>query len=71
MKIFKTLIVFLFLSVFASANDKSENIKVLNNLYEKVILKDINKTLSSLEVIKTAVEKQNIQESWACGTCGL
>ena len=63
MRIFKTLIVFLFLSVFASANDKNENIKVLNNLYEKVILKDINKTLSSLEVIKTAVEKQNIQES--------
>lgn len=63
MRIFKALVIFLSLSIFAIADDKAENIEVLNNLYEKVILKDVERTQKSLDAIKVAVKEKNIANS--------
>lgn len=63
MRIFKVLVIFLSLSIFAIADDKAENIEVLNNLYEKVILKDVERTQKSLDAIKVAVKEKNIANS--------
>lgn len=63
MRIFKVLVIFLSLSIFAIADDKAENIEVLNNLYEKVILNDVERTQKSLDAIKVAVKEKNIANS--------
>ncbi len=63
MKLLKTLVIFLFLSIFAIANDRNENIEIMKNLYEKVILVDIDKSLYALENIRKHIEKKEVKRS--------
>ncbi len=65
MKLLKSILLISFLTLFANANDEKENKEVLKNLYEKVILKDVEKTLTSLDNLKTSVkdkDKKRTQE---------
>ncbi len=60
MRLIKILTISLFLSIFAIANDKEENRQILENLYEKVILKDINNTIRDIENLAISINKKNI-----------
>ena len=58
MKLLKSLLLITFLSIFACANDEKQNTEVLNNLYEKVILKDVNSTLENISKLSKSIEKK-------------
>ena len=45
------------------ANDERENKEILNTLYEKVIIKDINRALKDIKSLKQAVTKKDIKKS--------
>jgi predicted lipoprotein len=45
------------------ANDERENKEILNTLYEKVIIKDINSALKDIKSLKQAVTKKDIKKS--------
>lgn len=63
MKLIKLLIACLLLNLFLYADDKLENKQVLNNLYEKVILNDINNAIKDINNITKAIEEKNIDKS--------
>ena len=53
-------------TVFANvndANDEKENKEILNTLYEKVIIKDVNRALVDIKSLKDAVLKKDIKKS--------
>lgn len=65
MKFVKSLILLFILSVFAYANTHSEknDIKVLNNLYEKVVLKNITQAIKDINSLKIGIKDKNIKNS--------
>ncbi|QDF28271.1 imelysin family protein [Halarcobacter anaerophilus] len=58
MKLIKSLLLVTLLSLFAVADDTKDNKEVLKNLYEKVILKDVNRTLKDIDTLKQSVEEK-------------
>ncbi len=63
MKFLKIFMAFLVLSVYAIADDKSENKEVMTNLYEKVIVKDIDRTINSLKSLKSSIKNKDLIET--------
>ena len=61
MKFFKLVLACILTISFLQANEEELNKKVINNLYEKVIIKDIKNTIANLSKIEKAIKnkKQN------------
>lgn len=63
MKNLKVVILLLLLSIFACANEYDK--KILNNIYENVVLKDIKKAVIDIEKLENSIQKnENIKESF-------
>jgi len=59
MKLIKSLILVTLLSIFAFADDTKDNKDVLTNLYEKVVLTNVNKTIEDLDKLKQSVKTKD------------
>jgi len=60
MRAIKSLLMVTLLLVFAFADDAKENLQVLRSLYEKVIMKDVNNTLGTLDILKKSIKEKNV-----------
>ncbi|RXJ67643.1 hypothetical protein CRV08_09745 [Halarcobacter ebronensis] len=63
MRLIKGLLIIAITSILCFADDTQENKSVLNSLYEKVILKDLNSSLKSIDELKESIKKSDIKKS--------
>lgn len=59
MRLIKSILLVSFLTLFAFANDEKENKEILETLYVKVILSDVDKSLRSLSALELLVKQKN------------
>ena len=59
MKLLKSILLVTLLSIFAFANDDKENKEILETLYVKVILSDVDKSLRSLNALELLLKQKN------------
>lgn len=63
MKLIKSLLIVVLLSLFANANDEKENKEILSNLYDKVIISDAKTALEDIINLKVSVKNKDEKKS--------
>ncbi len=64
MSILKNIILLGFLCLFANANsDENENKQVLSDLYEKVIISNVDNSLKNIKDLEESIEKKDVKKS--------